>query len=222
MRLGVLFSGGKDSAYAAYLAKQHGHELSCLITIESENPDSFMFHTPSITKVERQAAMMKLPLVVCRTKGKKEYELRALSAAILRAKEEHGIEGVITGAVGSVYQSTRIQKICHELDLHVFNPLWQKDQIRLLDELLAAKFSVIIVAVAGEPLDASWLLRPVDKRFIADVTSLQKKHGINPAGEGGEFESFVLDCPLFAKPLKVHSSSTSSDGGSHRAEVELE
>ena len=55
MRLGLLFSGGKDSTYAAYLANKQGYKISCLITIISENKESFMFHTPSVEKAERQA-----------------------------------------------------------------------------------------------------------------------------------------------------------------------
>ena len=69
MKLGVLFSGGKDSVYSAYLAKQKGNELACLITIYSENPDSYMFHTPSIEKTKKQAEVMNIPLVIGKTKA---------------------------------------------------------------------------------------------------------------------------------------------------------
>ena len=78
MKLGVLFSGGKDSVYSAYLAKQKGHELVCLITIHSENPDSFMFHTPSIEKTQKQAQVMNIPLIIQETQGKKEEELKEM------------------------------------------------------------------------------------------------------------------------------------------------
>jgi len=43
MKVGVLFSGGKDSCYASFLAKKAGYDICCLISIVSENPDSFMF-----------------------------------------------------------------------------------------------------------------------------------------------------------------------------------
>ena len=68
MKVAVLFSGGKDSAFAAYLAREHGHELSCLITILSENPESYMFHTPSISKVKKQAEAADIPLIIQKTK----------------------------------------------------------------------------------------------------------------------------------------------------------
>ena len=117
MKCGVLFSGGKDSTYAAYLAKNSGNELSCLITVVSENPESYMFHTPSISKVKKQAEVMNIPLLIQETKGQKEKELKDLENVIQKAKKEFEIEAVITGSVESVYQASRVQKICDNLKL---------------------------------------------------------------------------------------------------------
>ena len=166
MRLGVLFSGGKDSSFATYLAKKNGYEIVCLISLSSENKDSYMFHTPSIKKVKKQAKLMKIPLVFQETPGKKEIELKDLEKAIKNAKKKYKIEGVVSGAVESVYQASRVQKICNKLNLECFNPLWQKDQIELLEELIKNEFKVIITAVAAYPLDQSWLGKKIDKKFI--------------------------------------------------------
>jgi len=134
MKLASLFSGGKDSVYATYLAKKEGHEITCLVSIFSENKESYMFHTPSINKTKKQAEVMGVPLIVEKTKGEKEIELEDLKRAIFRAKEEYGVEGIITGAIQSVYQASRIQKICDELNLECFNPLWQKEEKEYLEE----------------------------------------------------------------------------------------
>jgi len=224
MKLGVLFSGGKDSTFAAWLAQKSGYEISCLISIYSENPNSYMFHTPSITKTKKQAEAMKIPLLVQKTKGVKEKELHDLKKAIKKAKEKYKIEGIVTGAVESVYQASRIQKVCDELNIECFNPLWQKDQIELLEDLIRNKFEVIITGVASEGLDASWLGRKIDRKFINEVRSLNEKYKINPAGEGGEFETFVLHAPnLFKKTLKIKDKKISSQGKySWRMEIELE
>ena len=40
MKFASLFSGGKDSVYATYLAKKEGNSIECLIAIVSKNPDS--------------------------------------------------------------------------------------------------------------------------------------------------------------------------------------
>jgi ABC transporter with metal-binding/Fe-S-binding domain ATP-binding protein len=221
MKLVVLFSGGKDSSLAAWIAKKEGYELSCLVSIASENKESFMFHVPSIDKVSKQAEVMGVPLILKKTKGEKEIELEDLKAAIVEAVDKFGIEGVVTGAVESVYQASRIQKICNDLGLECFNPLWQKDQVELLRELISEKFEVIVVGVAAYPLDEKFLGRVIDDEFIEELLELRKKFDINPAGEGGEFESFVLNCPLFDKGLKVAQFEDFGEGNSWRREVEL-
>ncbi|MCR4285151.1 MAG: diphthine--ammonia ligase [archaeon] len=221
MKLAVLFSGGKDSTYAAWLAKKEGHEISCLISIFSENQDSYMFHTPSISRVEVQARVMDIPLIIQKTKGKKEEELKDLEKAILKAKEDYGVDGVVTGAVASVYQVSRIQKLCKKLGLKCINPLWGKDQIELLKGLVKDNFEVIITGVAAYPLGKDFLGRKIDTKFINEVKILQEKYKINPAGEGGEFESFVLNCPLFSRGLKVESFEDSGEGNSWRRELEV-
>ncbi len=221
MKLAVLFSGGKDSSLAAWIAKKESYELRCLITISSENKDSFMFHVPSIDKVSKQAEVMGLPLVLRKSKGEKELELEDLKAAILEAKEKFGIEGVVTGAVGSVYQASRVQNICNDLDLECFNPLWQKDQVELLRDLVKNNFQVVVVGVAAYPLDEKFLGKVIDNAFIDEMISLREKFDINPAGEGGEFESFVLNCPLFNRGLNVKSFEDFGEKNSWRRELEL-
>jgi len=222
MKAAILFSGGKDSCYSAYLAKKKGYELSCLISIFSKNKESYMFHTPSIKKVKAQAKLMKVPLLIKKTKGKKEDELKDLEKIISKAKKKFGVVTIVTGALHSVYQASRIQKICDKLNLKCFNPLWQKDEIKYLEELLKNKFQIIITAVAAYPLDKKWLGRKIDKQFISEVKELQKKYKIHPAGEGGEFETFVLNCPLFRRGLKIKSKKIQSTGeNSWRMEIKV-
>lgn len=222
MKLGVLFSGGKDSSLATWIAKKNGYEIGCLISVFSKNEDSFMFHTPSIEKTKLQAEVMKIPLIFCESSGKKELELEDLKMVIGDALEKYEIEGIITGAVNSVYQASRVQKICNELKIECFNPLWQKDQVDLLRELIREKFEVIIVGVAAYPMDEKFLGRKIDEDFVLEMERLRGEFDINPAGEGGEFESFVLNCPLFEKELKVKSFEDFGNGNSWRREVEVE
>ena len=221
MKLGVLFSGGKDSTFATLLAKKEGYEISCLISIASANKESYMFHTPSIEKTKKQAGIMNIPIIFQKTEGEKEIELKDLEEAIKKAKEKYNILGILTGAVESVYQASRIQKICNELNLECFNPLWQKNQFELLEDLLKNKFSVILTGVFAYPLDEKWLGRKIDKEFIDEIKILNRKYKINPAGEGGEFETFVLDCPLFKRKLEVTDWKDFGEGNSWRREVEL-
>ena len=205
MKLALLFSGGKDSTYAGYLAKKDNNELTCLISIISKNPDSYMFHTPKIELTKQQAKLMNIPIITKQTVGKKEQELKDLEQAIKQAKEKYNAEGIITGAVESIYQASRIQKICNKLNLECFNPLWQKNQTELLEDLIKNNFKVIITHVAAEGLDNSYIGRQLDKNLISELKKLEEKYKINPAGEGGEFETLVINCPLFKSKMKEES-----------------
>ncbi|MCW4025599.1 MAG: diphthine--ammonia ligase [Candidatus Bathyarchaeota archaeon] len=213
MKLGILFSGGKDSTLAMHIAAQK-EQVTCLITVASKNKESFMFHTPNIDITALQAEALGLPLVTVETEGKKEEELADLEKAILQAKETLGIEGVVTGAVESVYQSERVQRICSRLDLWCFNPLWKHDQRELLEELLERGFEVLISGVFAYPLDESWLGKRLDQKMITRLVELQNSIGLSPTGEGGEIETTVLDAPLFKQKIQIQQSETVARGNS--------
>ena len=173
-----------------------------------------MFHSPNIKLVEKQAQVMDLPLIIETTKGEKEKELEDLEKAIKHAKKKYKIDTIVTGAIKSVYQASRIEKICKKLKLKCLNPLWHKHEIDYLKELIKDKFKVIITGVAAYPLDESWLGREIDNAFITDVKELHQQYKIHPAGEGGEFETFVLNCPLFKRELRVTKKEIKGEGNS--------
>jgi len=218
LKLGVLFSGGKDSMYAAFLEKKKGAEIVCLITMRSENKESFMFHTPAIELTEKQAKLMDLPMLSFRTMGEKEKELWDLERAILDAKTRFNIDGIVTGALASTYQTKRIGDICERIGLVCINPLWKKDQIELLQELVKEKFEIIISGVFAYPLTKEWVGRKIDKKFIEEMKKLQEKYKINPAGEGGEIETLVVNCPLFKNKLNVKLKKVVGEKNSWRGE----
>ena len=206
MRLGVLFSGGKDSTLALHLAAEK-EEVVCLITVVSKNPESYMFHTPNIDVTALQAEALGLPLVSVITEGQKEGELADLERAITEAKSRFQIDGVVTGAVESVYQASRVQRICNRLDVWCFNPLWKHDQIALLETFVEKKFKVIISGIFAYPLDEKWLGKQIDAQVIARLVELQGQYGISPSGEGGEIETTVLDAPMFKQKIEVLESA---------------
>ncbi len=203
MKLAALMSGGKDSWYAAYAASKLNHEITCLITLKSERDDSYMFHIPNIDFVQQQAEAANLPLIMLPTEGVKEEELKDLKEAINLAKQTHKIEGVCAGALASQYQKERVEAICEELGLKVIAPMWGMDPEQYLRALILDGFKVIIVGVAADGLNESFLGREFDRNLIEDL----KKTRIHIGGEGGEYETFVLDCPLFKKRLEIWDST---------------
>ncbi|MBI2129735.1 diphthine--ammonia ligase [Candidatus Woesearchaeota archaeon] len=206
LKLGALVSSGKDSIYAMYVMLKQNYKIGCIITIKSKNPDSFMFHTPSVDLVRLQAESMGIPLVEFGTKGEKEEELKDLKNALDIAKKEHKIEGVVTGALYSAYQRDRIEKICDDLGLKIFSPLWHISQETELREILNAGFKFILASVAADGLDKSFLGRIVDDEFVDKLKKISEKNKMNIAGEGGEYESFVVDGPIFNKKIEIIDS----------------
>lgn len=205
LKLGVLFSSGKDSNYAMHVMQQQNYSIECLITIKSKNPDSYMFHTPNIDLARLQAEAMELPLIEELTMGEKEKELDDMKNAIIRAKNEFGIEGVITGALYSNYQRERIERVCDELGLKVFSPLWHIDQEKEMRQLLDLGFEFIFSSIAAYGLNKSWVGRIIEEKDIDKLVKLNEKIGLNVAGEGGEFESFVTDGPMYKKKIEIHN-----------------
>jgi len=207
MKLGVLCSGGKDSLFACGRAMEK-EEVVCLITIRPGNSESYMFHTPNVSFVSLQAEAAGLPLIEVETAGEKEKELDDLHEALVLARGQYRIEGVVTGAILSVYQASRVQRLCHDLGLWCFNPLWYTDQEDYLEALIHEGFEVIVSGVFAEPFDETWLGRPIDRTSVALLEQYVEKYGITLTGEGGEYETFVLDAPFFKKRIEVREASS--------------
>ena len=218
LKAGILFSGGKDSTYAAYLAREK-HDISCLITLDPAREDSYMFHFPNLRWTSLQAKTMQIPQIIVRTGGEKEVELEDLSRALRMAKDEYSIEGVFSGALASVYQKSRVERVCSELGLQSFAPLWQLDPRVHLLNLIHDGFDTIVTGVAALGLDESWLGRRLDTVMVEELVELQRKYGMHAALEGGEGETFVLDCPLFEERIEITSSKKHWNGQAGRLEI---
>jgi diphthine-ammonia ligase len=199
MRVGALFSGGKDSTYAAYVALQRGWDLTHLLSIVPEDRESMLFHVPNLHVTPLLAEAMGRPLVTEPAKPGEPGELDALRRLFRRVK----VDGIVVGAIASDYQHERVNRIADETGLRVFAPLWRHDPTRLVRDYLAAGFEIVFSAVSAEGLDASWLGRRWDARTIEDLLRLHASRGLHPCGEGGEFETLVLDGPLFDRRLEV-------------------
>jgi ABC transporter with metal-binding/Fe-S-binding domain ATP-binding protein len=216
MRIAALFSGGKDSVYSAKLAEEMGHNVDFLVSLRSSNPDSYMFHTINQHLTLLQAEAMGKTIIVSFTPGIKEEELVNLETVLSGLK----IEGIVTGAISSNYQKTRVDRICERLDILHISPLWGRERIPIIEEMLEKGMDIIISAVAAQGLDKSWLGKKLDYNAIGELKLLNEKFGIDVCGEGGEYESLVLDAPWFGKPMKILKASLSWDGMSGRFLVE--
>jgi diphthine-ammonia ligase len=199
MRVAALFSGGKDSTFAAYAAIQRGWELTHLLSIIPEDRESMLFHVPNLHVTPLLAEAMQRPLITEEAKAGEDGELDALRRIFRRIS----VDGVVVGAIASDYQHERVNRIAHESGLRVFAPLWRHDPKHLVRDYVAAGFEIVFSSVSAEGLDASWLGRRWDDDTIQDLLRLHASHGVHPCGEGGEFETLVLDGPMFHQSLEV-------------------
>lgn len=201
VRAAVLFAGGKDSTYATYKALKNGLKVEYLLTMVPKNPYSLMFHAININITPYQAEAMGIKQLMRPTSGEKNVELKDLRETIAAVRNE--IDGVVGGAIASSYQKDRIDMICKELDLTSIAPLWGRDPIELLREMIDAGLEIITTSVAAQGFDKKWLGRKIDEKCVGDLAKLHDRFGINICGEGGEYESLVLDAPFFKKRIEV-------------------
>ncbi len=218
--MGALYSGGKDSTYTAWLASKKD-ELACLVTLFPKSDMSYMFHFPNLRWTRLQAEAIGVPQVTAATEGVKEEELADLRRALADAKEKFRLEGVYTGALASVYQKTRVERVCRDLGLRCTSPLWGIDPETHLRRLVSGGFKVIVVSVSALGLDQSWLGRELDPKAIDEVVALGRKFRFHVGMEGGEGETLVLDAPFFSKKLEVRRSTKHWKGDSGYLEIEV-
>jgi len=220
MKLAALFSGGKDSTYAIFLAKKLGHTVDVLLTICPHSDESHLLHYPNINFTSLQAESMKIPQLIEKlTSTEPENEFEILDKLIISAKEKYSIEGIVHGGILSEYQKDKFSLTCEKNNLEIISPLWNKESKTYMKELLIENFEYIISSVSSDGLNESWLGRTIHENDLIELKKLQKKYSFNLNFEGGEAETFVTNCPLFEKPLLIRDSTTEWDGYRGRFEI---
>ncbi|HHH79968.1 MAG TPA: TIGR00289 family protein [Thermoplasmatales archaeon] len=202
MRVAALVSGGKDSIYAVYLTVQYGWDVTSLVNLVPFNKDSWMFHSINLHVLPAVADSMGIKLITKRTVGEKERELDDLKEVLRNLP----IDGVISGAVASDYQRSRINHVCDEIGLKSFTPLWHKNSEQLLRWQVEAGFRFIIVSISAEGLGREWLGAEINEKNVETFIEHCKKNRIHVAGEGGEFETFVTKSPLYDREIRVSNA----------------
>ena len=216
MKVAALVSGGKDSVLALHVAQCHGWDVTHVVTVRSRAQDSYMFHVPNVDLAPLIADAVGAPLVTVETQGEKESEVADLEKALGALP----IDGFVSGALASEYQRTRLEGVGHRLGLRSFTPLWHKPPMEVLRTVSGHGWDVRFAAVAAEGLDESWLGRRLDAAAAAQLEALHARHGVHPGGEGGEYETLVLDAPCYRKRIEVVRATRDwrRDGGSWRVE----
>ena len=220
MKLASFFSGGKDSVYSINVAKENGHEINCLLTVLSNSEESHLLHHPNLNWTNLQSQSMNIEqLTISSFSDNTDDELDLFEKLIYNAKKKFQIDGIVHGGIKSKFQKSNFEKICQKLNLKLFSPLWEKDPYLYMEELIQKKFEFIISSVSSDGLDEKWLGKNISSNDVHTLKSLSEKFGFNLNFEGGEAETFVVNCPLFTKMIKINQYEKIWDGYRGRFEI---
>ena len=230
MKFVALLSGGKDSCFNVIKCVEHGHELVCLANLSppasfaGEEMDSFMYQTAGHTAISKLSECFEVPLIRKEILGsavnqKLDYlsevaadEVEDMFVLLQQVKQQYPeVEGVSCGAIVSTYQRLRVESICQRLGLTVLSYLWQRDRVELLQEMITAGVDAILVKVAGAGLEPHKHLGKSLAVLQPTLMKLHEQFGLDVCGEGGEYESLVLDCSVFKKRLVLHETEVLVD-----------
>jgi len=187
------WSGGKESALAAYRAISQGHQVSYLVNFVSENGERSRSHGIKAEVLQKQSEAMGIPVVQVRTSWD-SYEENFKK--VVRNLKGEGIEGGIFGDIEVEEHRGWVERVCGELEIKPFLPLWGCDPEELIADFWALGFKSVVVATR---LDEKLLGRDLNRTFLTEI----QKFNCHPCGEFGEYHTFVTGGPIFKKSLKV-------------------
>uniref|UniRef100_A0AAY4AQ56 Diphthine--ammonia ligase n=1 Tax=Denticeps clupeoides TaxID=299321 RepID=A0AAY4AQ56_9TELE len=222
MKVVALISGGKDSCYNMMQCVAAGHSIVALANLRPSNKDeldSYMYQTVGHQAIELLAEAMGLPLYRRTIEGTsldtgREYsqrqgdEVEDLYHLLKHVKEKEGVEAVSVGAILSDYQRVRVENVCARLRLQPLAYLWRRDQETLLSEIISCDLHALLIKVAAFGLDPEKHLGKSLSEMEPYLKQLSQKYGVHVCGEGGEYETFTTDCPLFKKRIVIDAMET--------------
>ena len=199
MKVAVLSSGGKDSSAAIWWAQCKGWEVTHLVTMLVKGNDSWMFQIPGTNLVEQQAKLCACSWLGVDTDGVPELEVNDLRDAL----SDLEIDGIVSGALRSDYQKTRLERMCEDLGIKSFTPLWHQSSESHMDNLVVNGFKVMITGVSSDGMQKEWLGRILDEGSLSELKKLASKYRFHVDGEGGEYETLVVAGPHMVGELQL-------------------
>jgi len=199
LKLCALLSGGKDSNYALYKAFKEGHEISCIVVVKPRKEDSWLFHSvyPELAVLQAQSMGLQDKVYVVEVSGEKDLELIEFVEFMRRLRRIVEFDGIVSGAILSKYQLRRFDYVARSLGVQLYTPLWGLNQEIYLRNLVREGFIFIITKISTMGLPREFMLRPITSEHVEKIIELSRRYGFNPAFEGGEAETLVVDAPYF-------------------------
>ncbi|XP_075049195.1 diphthine--ammonia ligase isoform X2 [Mixophyes fleayi] len=199
-----------------------GHEIVALANLKppegTDNElDSYMYQTVGYQALDVYAEAMGLPLYRATLSGtslnigrgytpQEGDEVEDLYRLLKLVKEKEAVDSVSVGAILSDYQRVRVENVCQRLSLQPLAFLWRRKQEELLDEMISSGLQAILIKVAAFGLDPDKHLGKPLEEMRPYLKQLSAQYGVHVCGEGGEYETLTLDCPLFMKKIVIDST----------------
>ncbi|KAG9019530.1 hypothetical protein FRB90_000839 [Tulasnella sp. 427] len=205
MKVVGLLSGGKDSCFNLIHCVQNGHEIIalaslsppsgkglCSVTgdplsrlmdsIQLEEIDSYMYQTVGQDAIEVVAGALDLPLV-----------RRVIAGTAVEQNSEYGERSALGSVRGDETEDM------YELLATVKEKYPEVEAVSvedLLSEMISAGMDAVLIKVAGIGLTDRHLGKSL-AQMQPTLQKLNSLYGAHICGEGGEYETLTLDCPLF-------------------------
>ncbi len=210
MKVAVLYSGGKDSNYAVEYALKKGWEIKYLLSVKPTRTDCYLFHFATVehTPMQAEALGLKHILVRCSVADPVQEAL-----VVREVVEGNRVDAVLLGGTG--LQQTQIKSIQNALlplGIEVFAAHAGEDHDLVVKTLIAKGYDIRISQIATEGLSEKWLGRQIDKDSFAELQKLSQQFGFHIGGEGGYYDTFVCDGPMFRKRIIIEDAENFMEG----------
>lgn len=199
------WSGGKDSALCLYkVLEAKMFDVQCLLTTLNSKYQRISMHGVREELLDLQAKNLNLPLLKVQlpempTMEVYEQEMEKTFKELKDRAITHSIFGDIFLEDLRKYRENRLKS----LGFKAVFPLWKMDTTKLVHEFIDLGFKSIIVCVNEKYLDKSFAGRIIDKELVKDLPA-----NVDPAGENGEYHSFVFDGPIYKEPIPIEIGET--------------
>ena len=205
MKLFASWSGGKDCMLALYrILKQNHHDVTHLVNMCDIDTYQSRSHGLNSNLIKQQAESIKIELVQKGTDFK-DYETNF--KRVIHNLKSKGVEGGIFGDIQLQAHRDWIERVCGELEITPFFPLWKEDTQKLLNEFIETGFQANIVSVRKDKMGKEWLGRKLEQAFLNEIS----KMNIDPCAENGEYHTFVHDGPIFNHAVNIQTDGTRDD-----------
>ena len=204
-RYALMWSGGKDSGLALLRAQARGLEVRCLVNFIDPESQRVRFHATRRELISAQAGALGIDL---RQLAVPWSGYEAAFQQTLATLKGDGYAGVAFGDIHLADVRAWYEDRVTAAGLEHVEPIWGEPPLTLLREFVASGARAVVTCCEDGKLDESWLGRIIDDDFVRDIAALP----IDPAGENGEYHSFVFAHPLFRAPITWRAGDQRRDG----------